>query len=266
MHFLLDHDMPCTRLQATRARQFALGMGMLEKTDKLDAYLLARMATVYRSHQEKARSQAHRQLVELMDYRLQLLDLATQIKNQRQRVESDWIQQRQQAHLEALQAELEQLDERLEELVESDAEMQASFERMTQIKGVGAVTAWSLLAYLPELGELNRKQIAKLVGVAPLAHESGTSRSRRRCQGGRAKVKAALWMASLSVAQHEEPLRAFYQRLREAGKPMPVARVAVCRKLLVALNAMERCQADYRPEALLPRGEGTSGASSASKR
>ena len=153
-----------------------------------------------------------------------------------------------------LDEQLLALDQQIRDLVSSCDQLSASLARMTQIKGIGEVTAWSLLAYLPELGELNRREIAKLVGVAPLVCQSGKFKGQRRCTRGRSKVKSALWMASLSAVRYEAPFKEFYERLKERGKPAPVARTAACRKLLVALNALERDQCEYKPELLFARG------------
>jgi len=245
---LLEHDIPCARLQATDARDFARGLGVLAKTDKLDAHMLARMASVRRPHLEVKRSTTQRELVKLVDYRLQLMEDRTRLKTQLGKQEQGWILARQEARLTQLNEELIALDQHIETMLKSDESLQLKLEKMNQIKGVSRVTSWHLLAYLPELGELNKREIASLVGLAPMARESGTYKGRRSCGRGRLKVKAALWMASLSVIQHEEPFGEFYKRLKEKGKEPSVARVAVCRKLLTNLNAMIRDGKDYDVE------------------
>ena len=251
--FLLEHHLPCTRLQPERARAFAVGIGAIEKTDKLDAKVLARMACVRTQHKEVLRSETQRELVTLMDFRLQLREDLTRLKTQRQKQTNAWIKETQDERIRDLEVRRDALDKRIQTLVDGDQEMSALCELMCQLKGVSCVTAWSLLAYLPELGELNKRELAKLVGVAPMAKESGDFTGKRRCSRGRGKVKACLWMASLSVATHEEPFKQFYQRLKEKGKPPAVARVAVCRKLLTALNAIARDGEAYKPELLMPR-------------
>jgi transposase len=226
---------------------------MREKTDPIDALCLARMACVRPGRLEKERGELHRELVKLMDYRFELVEALRRHKIQMKKPsENEWIDRMRKETLEHLNNTLEELETRIGTHVGRDAELSKKLERMCQVKGVGKVVGWTLLAYLPELGELNRKEVAKLVGVAPLANESGEGARARQCGPGRAKLKAALWMASLSVIRFEEPFERFYERLKNKGKHSRVARVAVCRKLLVALNSIEASQSDYDPQMLFP--------------
>lgn len=250
---LLEHGFACSRLQATRARDFARGVGLLEKTDRLDAHLLARMASVRKQRLEIAWSQNQRQLVKLMDYRLQLLEDSTRLQTQLQKQADKWILARQTKRIEQLREELTELEAHIEQLVQSDTQLEQKSARMMQIKGVAKITSWSLLAYLPELGQMNRKEIAKLVGLAPLAKQSGKFNGKRKCSKGRSKVKKVLWMASLATARFEEPFKQFNDQLKQRGKHKSVARIAVCRKLLTTLNAMERDQVDFQPHLIFPQ-------------
>ena len=156
--------------------------------------------------------------------------------------------------LELLEAELRELDAELRELVNAQPTWKEKASRMSHIKGVSEVTVWTLLAYLPELGELSKRQVAALVGLAPMAKESGKYQGQRTCGRRRTKVKSVLWMASLSTLQHEEPFKAFDKKLKDKVKPSSVARVAGCRKLLTPLNAMlERYRKRIRSEKLVER-------------
>lgn len=249
---LLEHGLSCTCLQPQRARAFARGLGALEKTDKLDARLLARMATLKTQHPEVLRSPAHVQLVELMDFRGQLREDLSRIQTQVKKQDNALVTALQDERQAALQAHLEQVEASIQELVEQDEELHEKSERMCQLKGVSQITAWSLLAYLPELGEVNGKEIAKLAGLAPMAQESGKYEGKRRCGAGRGRVKKALWMASLSVAQYEPSFKEHYERLKNKHKPKSVARIANCRKLLCVLNAMLAKKEDYAPEKVRP--------------
>lgn len=254
---LVAHGHDCTRLQATQARYFALGLGKREKTDPIDALCLARMACVRPGRLEKDRGENHRELVKLMDYRSELVGAIQRHKVQMQKPsESSWIDQMREETLTHLSSKLKELEVRIAAEVEKEPALSKKFNRMCQVKGVGKVLGWTLLAYLPELGELNGKEVAKLVGVAPLANESGEGARARKCGPGRSKLKAALWMASLTVLRYEKPFEQFYERLKAKGKHPTVARVAMCRKLLVALNSMESSQSDYDPQMLFSRDVG----------
>lgn len=251
---LVAHGHDCTRLQATQARYFALGLGMREKSDPIDALCLARMACVRPGRLEKDRGPHHRELVKLMDYRAELVEALRRHKAQMKKPsENEWIDRMRKETLEHLNNALSELGVKIKEYIGKDAALSSKLERACQIKGVGDVVGWTLLAYLPELGELSRKEVAKLAGVAPLANESGEGAKARRCGPGRSKIKAALWMASLTVIRFEEPFDHFYNRLKNKGKHSTLARVAVCRKLLVALNSMEASQSDYNPQMLFSK-------------
>ena len=200
---LLAHDFEVTRYQALRAYRFAQGIGMLEKTDRLDAQMLARMSTIYRGNSAQLRSMAQRRLVMLMNYRIQVVEDLTRLKTQMRKQRDEWLVERQEQRIGALKSELRELEDRIGSLVQADEQLNQKATRLGSISGVGRVTVWTLLAFLPELGELNRKEIAKLVGVAPLADQSGEKDAKRRCRPGRSKIKSMLWMSLLTVLQWE---------------------------------------------------------------
>lgn len=148
------------------------------------------------------------------------------------------------AHLRWIEEELAEIEARLQLLLKSDPAWREQDRLLQSAKGVGPVLSWSLVGGLPELGKLNRHEIAKLVGTAPLARDSGTFKGKRMIWGGRSAIRAVLYMGALSAARHNPPIRALYERLLAAGKLKKVALVACMRKLLTVLNAMVR---DKRP-------------------
>lgn len=251
--FCLNHNIECCRLQPARARYFAIGLGLIEKTDALDAQLLARMASLEIHRIEQDFGQQHQQLVELMDFRIQLVTQSTRLKNQLDKTTSQMVKSLQQAQLQQVQDQIVQVEQLLEQLVKADESWSAQYQNLNQISGVGKVLIWTLLAYLPELGQLNRKEIAKLAGLAPIAKESGTIKQVRRTAAGRRKIKTALWMASLSVVRFDEQFKLSYESLLKRGKPKKVARMAVCRKLLTVCNAIVRDDCLYNSELIKPR-------------
>ena len=173
--------------------------------------------------------------------------MVTMEKNRLQQAHNAAVRQDIQAHIDWLQQRLKATERGLREAVEASPAWQAKAELLGEVKGLGDVTILTLIAGLPELGQLNRKQIAALVGVAPLNRDSGTWRGRRGVWGGRAAVRHVLYMATLSAVRYNPDSEAFYTRLREAGKIAKVALVACMRKLLTILNAMLRDQAHWGP-------------------
>jgi len=144
-------------------------------------------------------------------------------------------------------SEIATLEEEIDLLIQVNAQWRAQIKQLAAVKGVGQITAYTLTADLPELGQLNRKQIAALVGVAPLNNDSGARRGKRFVQGGRAAVRTALYMAALSASRFNPTIKSFYERLTNAGKPKKVALTACMRKLLTILNAMVKNGTDWDP-------------------
>jgi transposase len=228
-----------------QGRDFAKSMGRLAKTDRIDARALAELGAVLVGRADLARfvrplPDAQQQaLAALVTRRRQLL---TMMVSERQRLQLAIAVVRPsiEAMITAIRAQLDEVEGQMVRHVrEHFAELDTVLRSAT---GIGRVTSATLIATLPELGHLNRREIAALVGVAPMANESGTSRGRRRVQGGRFEVRRVLYMAVLSAARRNPAIRDFYQRLRAAGKLPKVALVACMRKLLTILNAMARTQ------------------------
>lgn len=226
-----------------QARDFARAMGYLAKTDRIDARALTQMAEVINRHPERNRyiralPDAERQILAAMVVRRR--QLITMLVAERNRLYPAHPQSRKSINIiiKALEDELARIDEDMNNHIQSH--FKALSERLSSIKGVGTMTVAALLAEVPELGQLSRREISALVGVAPINRDSGTMRGRRTIFGGRAGVRSSLYMAALVATRFNPVIKAFYTRLVGAGKPKKVALVACMRKLLTILNAMLR--------------------------
>jgi transposase len=224
-----------------QARDFAKSMGQLAKTDAVDARLLAEFASVLVRREDLATfirplpDDKQQTLAALVTRRRQLL---TMLGAERQRLQLAIAKVRPsiEAMIKAIRAQLDDVEAQMVGHVKEHYEELDKLLRSAS--GIGPVASATLIAELPELGRLNRREIAALVGVAPMANDSGTTRGRRRIQGGRFEIRRVLYMAALVAAKHNPPIKAFYQRLLAAGKLPKVALVACMRKLLTTLNAM----------------------------
>jgi transposase len=221
-----------------QVRDFARASGQLAKTDALDAQVLAAYAERMRPEPRPQPAAVRAELASLLARRRQLLEMRTAEQNRRATLAPRLLPGLE-AHVAWLEEQLAEVDRVLEETVQEDPTTQAQAQLLQTIPGVGTVVATTMLGLLPELGTLDRRQIAALVGVAPLNRDSGTRQGPRRIWGGRAPVRAALYMASLSAIRHLA-FKPFYQQLKQRGKPTKVALVAVMRKLLTVANALLR--------------------------
>lgn len=231
-------------------RDFAKATGQLAKTDRLDAQMLARYAQAVRPQPRALPDELTRELQALVTRRHQLVQMLTAEKNRLGTAPASMRRQIQ-AHIKWLQKQIARLDDELDQCVRSHPVWQEQEQLLRSVKGVGPVVARCLLAELPELGTLDGKQIAALVGVAPLNCDSGKHQGRRRIWGGRKRVRAMLYMAVLSAVRHNVVIRPFYQRLLTAGKRPKVALTACMRKLLVTLNAILRTGVPWQPDLAL---------------
>ncbi|TKB92729.1 MAG: IS110 family transposase [Nitrospira sp.] len=246
---LATAGLPVAVVNPRQVRDFARATGRLAKTDALDAQILAQFAEAVRPACRPLPDASTQQLAALITRRRQLVEMLTAEKNRRgsaPRVMRTNIQQ----HIEWLQQHLAQLDQELTTAVQASPIWREHDELLQSVPGIGPVVTRTLLAELPELGTLTHKQIAALVGVAPLNRDSGTFRGKRRVWGGRATVRAVLYMGALVAARHNRVLKAFYQRLRQAGKAPKVALTACMRKLLTMLNAMLKHRTSWREIAI----------------
>lgn len=220
-----------------QVRDFARSTGRLAKTDVLDAAVLARFAEAVKPSPRPLPDEQTRALMELCNRRRQLLEMLTAERNRYARA-SKSLRKEITPHISWLEKRVGRLDRELDLAVRNSPLWREKEDLLRSVPGVGKVLCLNLLAHLPELGALNRKQIAALVGVAPLNCDSGTRRGKRMIWGARANVRDVLYMAALTGSRYNPALRAFYQRLRDHGKPPKVALTACMRKLLVILNAM----------------------------
>jgi len=231
-----------------QVRDFAKATGQLAKTDALDADLLALFADRVRPTLRPLPDAIVQQLDALMTRRRQLLDMLTAERNRLEHAVGP-IRRSLVDHIRWLERRVAAVDRDLDDTIARSPVWRAKDDLLRSVPGVGPVVSRTLLADVPELGHLNRKQIAALVGVAPLARDSGTLRGKRIVWGGRAPVRAVLYMGALVATRRNPVIRAFYRRLLAAGKPKKVALIACMRKLLTILNAMMRTSTTWQENA-----------------
>lgn len=218
-----------------RVRAFAYAEGLLAKTDRLDAQLLRRFGEKVQPRLQAPMDPAAVALRELLDYRRQVTDQLVAARNRRA-LAGPILLGRLDGQIAFLEKELTATDRLIEEHIDHDDTLRRKAARLRELKGAGPVLAATLLAYVPELGEIEAPQLSALIGVAPFARDSGHSHRPRHVRGGRAAVRHVLYMAAVAATRHNRILRAYYTRLVDAGKPKPVALVAVMRKMLHVLN------------------------------
>jgi len=221
-----------------KVKGFATALGKA-KPDKLDAEVIARFAQSVNLQPQPMIAASAQQLSDLMHRRQQLVEIQVAEKNRLSRA-AKIVQADIEEHLKQLEQRIEALNQQIQTLGQQQADWQRQDEILQSVKGVGAVTAALCLVELPELGKLTEKQIARLVGVAPINHDSGKHKGKRMIAGGRTRVRCGLYMATLVATRHNPVIRDFYQRLLAKGKLKLVALVACMRKLLVILNAKYR--------------------------
>ena len=243
--------LPVVVVNPRQVRDFARATGQLAKTDRIDAAILARFADVVRPAVRPLPTADAQVLDALLTRRRQLLEM---LGAERNRLGQDFgtgkqpVKKSLTTHIAFLERELGRADAELDTAIRQSPVWCANEDLMRSVPGVGPVLARTLLADLRELGDLSRREIAKLAGVAPLSRDSGTLRGRRFVQGGRAPVRAVLYMAALVATRHNPVIKTFYLRLVAAGKPKKLALVACMRKLLTLLNVMVRTATHWNPD------------------
>ena len=232
--------LPLAVVNPRQVRDFARATGRLAKTDALDAAAIAHFAEAVHPEPRPVPDEQARALGELVTRRRQIVEMMTAERNRRQRLTSRRMVKSVDRLLKALQRELSDLETDLDDTIRKTPAWRQAEDLLKSVPGIGDVTARTLIADLPELGTLSRRRIAALVGVAPFNRDSGTMRGKRTVWGGRASVRATLYMAALSASRCNPTLKRFYQRLTDAGKPKKLALTALMRKLLTILNAILR--------------------------
>jgi transposase len=249
---LATAGLPVVVANPRQVRDFAKGSGQLAKTDRLDARILALFAERVRPEPRPLPDAAAQALIGLLARRRQLLEMLTAERN-RLALAVPAVRRSLTAHIRWLERQLEDVDRDLDAAVKASPVWRAKEDLLRSGPGIGRVVSRTRIANLPELGYLDRKQIAALVGVAPLARDSGTLRGRRLVWGGRAPVRAVLYMGALVASRRNPAIRAFYTRLVAAGKPKKLALTACMRKLLTILNAMVRHNTPWDDRFALPQ-------------
>ena len=236
---LAYEKMPVAVINPRRVREFARSIGQLAKTDKIDAKVIAHFGAATHPEARKLPTEDEEKLTALITRRRQIIDMLTAEKN---RLHSTRLSMKEniKVHILWLTDELDRLDKEIEKFIHQSPIWKEKDKLLRSVTGVGPVTSATMLAMLPELGTLNRKKIAALVGVAPVNKDSGRRQKKRRVYGGRANVRSVLYMAALSASKFHPIIKAFYERLLLAGKEKKVALTACMRKLLVILNAIIR--------------------------
>lgn len=237
---------PVALVNPGRVREFARSIGLLAKTDKLDARLLARFAEAVKPPVTHLPDEQEQHLIALVTRRRQLIEMLVAEQNRLNTVRLS-LRENLEEHITWLHKALKGLDQEIQEFIHQSPAWNDKQDLLQSVPGVGPVTASTLLAELPELGKLDRKKIAALVGVAPFNDDSGHRRGKRRVKGGRSSVRNVLYMAALSSSRFNPILRPFYERMLQRGKEKKVALTACMRKLLTFLNAMLRDQKRWNP-------------------
>jgi transposase len=239
-----------------RVRDFAKGIGWDAKTDPIDAKLIAHYGEIVEPQRHVAKSNSEKKLEALVTRRRQLLGLINQENNRLQQTRDQEIREFIEQSLKELKKQVKLIDQRISQSVASDEKNARKIEILQSAKGIGAVSVSTLIAELPELGELNRGQIAKLVGVAPMNNDSGQKAGKRKTSGGRSSVRRVLYMATLVATRHNPHIKAFYIRLLAKGKPKKLALVAAMRKLLTILNTLIKKNELWAESKVLSSEEG----------
>jgi transposase len=235
---LSNAGLPVAIVNPRQTRQFAGALGRLAKTDRIDAGVIAQFAEMTKLEPQPPADAQLTELRALLARRAQLVEMATAEKQREAKANSTLTRRSCAKVLRQLQAEIARVERAIGKLIDASPVFQAKATLLKSIPGVGDVVARVFIAELPELGAVDRHQIAALVGVAPINQDSGRWRGRRRIKAGRPQVRAPLYVACLSVIQCNKPLRAFYRHLVDGGKDKKLALVAVMRKLVVIANAM----------------------------
>lgn len=245
---LAGQGLPVAVVNPRQVRDFAKATGQLAKTDRVDAAVLAAFAKAIRPQIRPLKDEETRALDDMVVRRRQLIGMRVQETLRLGTAASKPLQKSLKKHIAWLDKQINEADRDLTRRLRESDVWRAKDDLLKSIPGVGAVTTVTMLAKCPELGSLNRREIAALAGVAPLANDSGKHRGKRSIWGGRAEVRAVLYMAAISAIRFNEAIKAFAERLKKAGKPPKVVIVACMRKLLTIMNAVLKYNAPWNPK------------------
>lgn len=245
---LREAGLPACFINPRQVRDFARSLGILAKTDRIDARVLAQFAEKLRPEPRPLPDAQHQELKHLMARRRQLLEMIQMEQNRLQISPFPRVKQSILAALQALKEQLRQLEQDIDDFFQRHPVWLDQDQLLRSVPGVGPQTSLSIMAWLPELGNLNRREIAALVGVAPFNRDSGAWRGKRSIRGGRPQVRRALYMATLAALRFNAVIRAFYHRLLLNGKARKLALIACMRKLLTILNAMLKNHQPWLPQ------------------
>jgi transposase len=246
---LISARLPVAVINPRHIRDFAKATGKLAKTDKADATVIAHYASAIAPEVSVVLSEQQQELKALVVRRRQLVALRASEKNHKEHVRHTEILRSIDQVIEKLTAEIKTIEQMITDLIHNDPDMQEKINRLTTVPGIGKTTAALLISDLPELGQLNRREIAALVGVAPINRDSGQFKGKRMTGSGRGNVRKGLFMAMLAVVQFNPRLKVFYQNLVVAGKAKMVALVATMRKLVIVLNSMLKNNESWKSQA-----------------
>jgi transposase len=244
---LAAHAVPVKQINPRRIRDFARSLGRLAKTDKIDAAIIARYAAIFQPPPQTDTDRMALRIKHLASRRRQLVEMRTQEKNRREHVLDASIAQSIATVIEFLDREIAKIDEQIRKDIESSSNLKKTSQLLESVPGIGKQTAMLLVCQLPELGTCNRREIAALVGLAPINRDSGLFRGKRMIGGGRHHVRQLLYMPTLAAIRHNKRIRAYYHRLVAAGKAKMVAVAATMRKILTILNSMAATQTPWNP-------------------
>lgn len=244
---LAGAQLPLVVVNPAQIRHFAQAVGQRAKTDPIDAAVIARFVEAVKPEPRAMPDQEARLLAELVSRRRQIIEMIVAERQREKRAENVRVRKSLARHIKVLEKELPEIDNDIDTLVRGSPVWRAKEELLVSFPGVSNTLARTFLAEMPELGALNRRQIASLAGLAPFTRQSGRWKGKSMIGGGRAKLRAGLYMAALSASRYHPQLKVFYRRLVTAGKPKMVALIAVARKVLTTLNAMLRDQKPWQP-------------------
>jgi transposase len=244
---LAGAQLPLVVVNPAQIRHFAQAVGQRAKTDPIDAAVIARFVEAVKPTPRAMPDQEARLLAELVSRRRQIIEMIVAERQREKRAENVRVRKSLARHIKVLEKELLEIDNDIDTLVRGSPVWRAKEELLVSFPGVSNTLARTFLAEVPELGTLNRRQIASLAGLAPFTRQSGRWKGKSMIGGGRGALRAGLYMAALSASRYHPQLKLFYQRLLAAGKPKMVALIAVARKVLTTLNAMLRDQKQWQP-------------------